>query len=128
MSGTKDEILPAGTVVKSPLSMDLPTIDVASYVFSSGTKESRGTPLYFNAESPSQNFSLQEAEVYVKRFAKGLVDFGLKKGDRVLLYAGNKLFFPVILWSVTAAGCIFTGSSPAASTTGMINLLIYGYW
>ncbi|KAJ5733813.1 hypothetical protein N7493_002599 [Penicillium malachiteum] len=113
--GSQASILPAGTIVKSPLSMKIPTIDVASYVFSSETKESRGAPVYFNAESPATNFSLQEAEVYVKKFAKGLLNHGLRKGDRVLLYSGNKLLFPVVLWSVTAAGCVFTGIAPSAS-------------
>ncbi|KAJ5730666.1 uncharacterized protein N7483_005174 [Penicillium malachiteum] len=119
---SQTSILPVGTIVKSPLSMKLPTIDVASYVFSSGTKESRGAPVYFNADSPSTNFSLQEAEVYVKRFAKGLLRHGLRKGDRVLLYSGNKLLFPVVLWSVTAAGCVFTGIAPSASAGGRISL------
>ncbi|KAJ5621649.1 hypothetical protein N7528_006432 [Penicillium herquei] len=113
--GSQASILPAGTIVKSPLSMKIPTIDVASYVFSSGTKETRGAPVYFNADSPATNFSLQEAEVYVKRFAKGLLKHGLRKEDRVLLYSGNKLLFPVVLWSVTAAGCVFTGIAPSAS-------------
>jgi 4-coumarate--CoA ligase len=114
----KDQVLPAGTIIKSPLSMNLPTIDVASYVFSSGTEKSRGTPLYFNAENPSQNFSLLEAEVHVKRFAYGLQKLGLKKGDRILLYSGNKVFFPIALWSVIAGGFIFTGSAPSASARG----------
>ena len=51
----------------------------------------------------------------MKRFGKGLQKNGLQRGDRVLLYAGNKLFFPVVMWSVTAAGAIFTAASPSAS-------------
>lgn len=113
-----DQRLPAGTIVQSPLSMKLPTVDVTTYVFSRPADE-KEAPLYFNPESPSQNYSLREAEVYVKRIAKGLQNFGLQKGDRVLLYAGNKLFFPIVLWSTIAAGCVFTGSSPAATATGL---------
>lgn len=116
--GRNDTRLPAGTIVQSPLSMEIPAVDVTSYVFSRPGAQ-KATPLYFNPESPSQNYSLREAEKYVKQIAKGFQDFGLEKGDRVLLFAGNKLFFPVVLWSVIAAGCIFTGSSPAATKTGM---------
>jgi 4-coumarate--CoA ligase len=102
--------------------MEIPTTDLASYVFSAGTTKSRRTPVYFNAELLSQNFSLAQAEICVKRIAKGLQDLGLKRGDRVLLYSGNKLFFPIVFWAVPAAGCIFTASSPSASSTGLYNL------
>lgn len=118
MADLSKTVLPANTIIKSPLLIDIPAIDVASYVFSSGTPKSRGSPLYYDAEHPSQNFSLLEAEVLVKRFARGLQKFGLRTGDKVLLYAGNKLYFPIVLWSVIAAGCVFTGASPAASSSG----------
>jgi 4-coumarate--CoA ligase len=118
MQGRSEDIQPVNTVVESPLNIEIPPTDLASYVFSAGTAKSRGTPVYFNAEFPSQNFSLAQAETCVKRIAKGLQDLGLKRGDRVLLYSGNKLFFPIVFWAVPAAGCIFTGSSPSASATG----------
>jgi acyl-CoA synthetase (AMP-forming)/AMP-acid ligase II len=55
----------------------------------------------------------------VKRVAKGLQDLGMKPGERVLLVSGNQLHFPVLLWGVIAAGCIFTGCTPAASVQGL---------
>ena len=106
---------PAGQIIVSPLSIDIVATDIASYVFSSGSPSSRKAPQYYDAESPSKNLSLAQAEVCVKRFGKGLEEHGLQRGDRVLLYAGNKLFFSVVMWSVTAAGGIFTAASPSAS-------------
>ena len=106
---------PASQIIVSPLSIDIVATDIASYVFSSGTLSSRRTPQYYDAESPSNNFSLSQAEIFVKRFGKGLQKNGLQRGDRVLLYAGNNLFFPIVMWSVTAAGGIFTAASPSAS-------------
>lgn len=106
---------PVNQIVKSPLSIEIPATDIASYVFTSGTSASRLSPQYFDAERPSRNFSLSEAEVCVKQFGKGLQKNGLREGDRVLLYSGNDLFFPVVLWGVTAAGGIFTAASPTAS-------------
>ena len=108
---------PVNTVISSPLSIDIPAVDIATYVFSSGSSESRAVPQYYNAEAPSLNFSLAEAEVYVKRFAMGLQEHGLRPGDRILLYSGNNLYFPIVLWSVTAAGGIFTAASPAATSS-----------
>ncbi|KAK5400809.1 hypothetical protein LTR06_011230 [Exophiala xenobiotica] len=113
---------PANTVIKSSLSIEIPAIDIASYVFSSGTTISRGAPQYYDAESPSRNYSLAQAEIHVKRFARGLQNLGLRPGDRVLLYSGNRLFFPVVLWSVAAAGMVFTAASPTASASAWTDI------
>ena len=118
MNNLSEQILPSGTIIKSPLQIDIPTVDVTSYVFTSTPQKEKGVPLYYNAEAPSQNFSLADAEFIVKRFAKGLQRLGLRAGDRILLYSGNKLSFPIVFWSVPAASCVFTASSPAASAPG----------
>lgn len=46
------------------------------------------------------------------RFAAGLRKAGLKPGDRVLLFSGNNLFFPIVLMGILMAGGIFTGANP----------------
>ncbi|KAF9889084.1 hypothetical protein FE257_008061 [Aspergillus nanangensis] len=104
-------------VVQSPCQIDIPAIDIVTYVFQSGTPRTRDTPQFFDADVPSRCFSLSQAELYVKRLARGLQKLGLEKGDKVLLYAGNHLFFPVLLWGVIASGCVFTAVNPAASET-----------
>lgn len=109
-----------GSVVDSPFSVDLqfPAIDIPSYVFSSGDTKTRKSPLFFDAADPSRNFSIEEAEVVVKRFAKGLKNLGLQPDDKVLLYSSNQLYFPIVIWGVLAAGCVFTGASSTASAFG----------
>ncbi|KAL3443707.1 acetyl-CoA synthetase-like protein [Aspergillus insuetus] len=102
-------------VIESPLSVSIPTTDLFSYIISSGTALARKSPQYFDATSPSNNYTLEDAELMAKRFGRGLQKLGLKKQDKVLLYAGNDLFFPIVLWGVTAAGGVFTGASPTAS-------------
>ncbi|KAL2809217.1 hypothetical protein BJX63DRAFT_445405 [Aspergillus granulosus] len=104
-------------MIQSPHQIDIPTTDVASFVFSSGTATSRETPQYFDAANPSKNFSLAQAEGYVKRIASGLQTLGLKPNDKVLLYSNNGLFFPVLLWAVIAGRFVFTAASPSASVT-----------
>ncbi len=102
----------------SSLSVEIPAQDVPSYIFSAGTLESRHSPQYFDADNPARNFSLSQAEGLVRRVGRGLQNLGLQPNDKVLLYAGNSLYFPVLFWAVLAAGCVFTGCTPGASVTG----------
>jgi acyl-CoA synthetase (AMP-forming)/AMP-acid ligase II len=107
-------------IIKSPRQIDIPITDVASFVFSSGTTTSRETPQYFDAANPTKNFSLAQAEGYVKQIASGLEALGLKPNDKVLLYSNNSLFFPLLLWAVLAGRFVFTAASPSASVTGTL--------
>ncbi len=102
----------------SPYEIDITVSDIPSFIFSSGDPKSRKSPQYFDAENPTRCYSLEEAEILVKRVAKGLQNLGLRPGDRVLLASGNRLHFPVLLWGVIAAECIFTGSTANASVQG----------
>lgn len=106
-------------VIESPLSVPIPPTDLFSYIVSSGTALSRKAPQYFDATSPSSSYTLEDAELMAKQFGRGLQSMGLQKQQKVLLYSGNDLFFPVVLWGVTAAGGVFTGASPTASVHGM---------
>ncbi|KAE9368680.1 acetyl-CoA synthetase-like protein [Stipitochalara longipes BDJ] len=99
----------------SPHKIPITVSDIPSFIFSSSSPKLRKSPLYFDAENPTKCYSLEQAEVMVKRVAKGLQDLGMQPGERVLLISGNQLHFPVLLWGVIAAGCIFTGCTPAAS-------------
>jgi 4-coumarate--CoA ligase len=102
----------------SPYSIDIPISDVPSFIFSSGDPESRKSPQYFDAENPARKYSLHDAEILVKQVARGLQLLGVEKGEKVLLYSGNRLHFPVLLWGTIAAGCVFTGCTASASVQG----------
>lgn len=104
-------------IYESPYQIDIPTVDLPSFIFS-GTTHTHSQPQYFDADNPAQNFSLEQAEQWVKRWAKGLNDFGIGPGDKVMLVSGNSLYFPILLWGVLASGGVFTGCSPASSVTG----------
>ncbi|EXJ91717.1 hypothetical protein A1O3_00267 [Capronia epimyces CBS 606.96] len=105
------------TVVESPYSLDIEPTDVVSFVFSSGTASSRQKPQYFDTGRPSECFSLGQAETYVKQIGQGLQSLGLQPDDKVLVFSRNRLFFPVVLWGILAAGCVFTAASPSASVS-----------
>ncbi|KAK5045783.1 hypothetical protein LTR84_008876 [Exophiala bonariae] len=101
----------------SPYKVHIPPIDVATFVFSSDSENDHSSPQYFDADRPERNFSLQQAKALVKRVGKGLLDLRLKPDDKVLLYSGNSLYFPILFWGTVSAGCVFTGCSPSASVT-----------
>lgn len=105
-------------IYASPYSLDIPELDLASFVFSHGTPETRRAPQYFDANQPARCYSLEEAELYVKRIALGLQQLGLGPDDKVLLYSNNNLFFPVSFWGVIASQCVFSACSPTASAKG----------
>lgn len=102
----------------SPYKLDIPPLDLTTYIFTSLTPEERSQPQYFDAERPELNYSLNQAEVLVKRVGKGLQRLDLGQNAKVLLYSGNSLYFPILFWSTIAAGYVFTGCSPSASVTG----------
>ncbi|KAH7126001.1 hypothetical protein EDB81DRAFT_663834 [Dactylonectria macrodidyma] len=103
-------------IIESPYAgqLDVPYCDVLSYIFSSKPSPKHQAQ-FFNADNPSLSFDLPTAELYVKQFGKGLQNLGLQPGDKVLLVSHNQLFFPVVIWGVLAAQCVFTGASPSAS-------------
>ncbi|CAI7587959.1 unnamed protein product [Penicillium manginii] len=102
-------------MIESPHQVYIPHTDLASFVFSSGTPSSRDSPQYCDSACPSQCFSLFQAEVWVKQFAKGLPGLRLAADDKILLFSENCLLFPVFLWGVLAAGCVLTAVSRSAS-------------
>jgi acyl-CoA synthetase (AMP-forming)/AMP-acid ligase II len=96
----------------------VPSVDLPTYIFSNSIKH-RKEPQYFDADNPSVNFSLEQAQIWVKRWAKGIQDFGLEPNEKIMLFSGNSVYFPIMLWGVLASGCVFTGCSPGSSVDGM---------
>ncbi|VUC26745.1 unnamed protein product [Clonostachys rosea] len=101
----------------------VPTVDLPTYIFSNSIKH-RKEPQYFDADNPSVNFSLEQAQVWVKRWAKGIQDFGLKPNEKIMLFSGNSVYFPIMLWGVLASGCVFTGCSPGSSIDELANQML----
>lgn len=108
-------------IFESPFTLehDLPVIDVPSYIFHHPRSNTAHVTQYFDAAEPSRSFDLVQAELFVKQFARGLQSLGLNPNDKVVLYAPNQILFPVALWGIIAAQCVFSGSSPGASAAGM---------
>lgn len=99
--------------ISSRWSIPIPPVSLPTFVFDSPHGELPKTPAYLSAVSPESHFlSLHTYRLYAKRLASGLRRAGLQPGDRVLLFSGNTLFFPVVIMGVIMAEGVFTGANP----------------
>lgn len=99
---------------KSRWTVDVPQKTLPCYVFTSPTAQLSDSPLLLDADRADKYWlSHSTFRLWCQRFARGLIKAGLKPGDRVLLFSGNTLFFPVVFMGVIMAGGIFTGANPS---------------
>ncbi|EEH21621.2 hypothetical protein PABG_03837 [Paracoccidioides brasiliensis Pb03] len=100
--------------LKSRWTIQIPEASLPTVVFKSPTHPLSQTRRCFSdAERPDTHFFItHEYRLWCQRFAAGLRKLGLQTGDRVLLFSGNDLFFPVAFMGIVMAGGIFTGANP----------------
>jgi 4-coumarate--CoA ligase len=99
--------------IKSRWQVPIVEKTLPSYVFGSPDAPLSTTPLLMDARSPEKHFlTATTYRLWCQRFAAGLRRAGLKKGERVLLFSGNTIFFPVVIVGTIMAGGIFTGANP----------------
>ncbi|KAL4806700.1 hypothetical protein BDV18DRAFT_152118 [Aspergillus unguis] len=99
---------------KSRFQIDVPDTHLASLLLTSPTHPLSKTHRSFSeaARPDTHYFTTHDFRLWSQRFAAGLRKSGLQKGDRVLLFSGNDLFFPVVFMGIIMAGGIFTGANP----------------
>lgn len=85
-----------------------------SYLFGKPGDELPDTPIFLDADRPETHYlTLRTFRLWSQRLGAGLKKAGLQPGDRVLLFSGNNIFFPVVFLGVLMAGGIFTGANPS---------------
>ncbi|KAL5339908.1 hypothetical protein BJX70DRAFT_142755 [Aspergillus crustosus] len=99
---------------KSRWQINIPDTHLASLLLASPTHPLSETHRSFieAARPDTHYFTTHDFRLWSQRFAAGLRKSGLKKGDRVLLFSGNDLFFPVVFMGIIMAGGIFSGANP----------------
>ncbi|KAH9900245.1 acetyl-CoA synthetase-like protein [Xylariomycetidae sp. FL2044] len=101
-------------VVSSRWTTPIPTCSIPSWVFGTTSGPLPDHPQYIDPDRPDTHFITKAGyRSWSKRLALGLRQLGLKPGDRVLLFSGNNLFFPVVFMGIIMAGGIFTGANPS---------------
>ena len=95
----------------------IPNISLPTYLFTSPTAPlPTSPPIYLSAENPNTEYiSLSVYRLYSQRLASGLRARGLQPGERVMLFSGNNIFFPVVVMGIIMSGGIFTGANPSYS-------------
>ena len=90
-----------------------PKESIVTYLFNSydGQLDDK-RPLFIDAENESKYYTFAQYRLWAQRLAAGLRKAGLKDGDRVLLYSGNNIYFPVVFMGIVMAGGVFTGANP----------------
>ena len=111
--------------VQSRFSTPIPNVSLPTWLFKSPTVYLPDKPpIYYSAEDPAhESLSLSDYRLWSQRLARGLRDNGVQRGDRVMLFSSNNLFFPVVIMGVVMSGAIFTGANPAFSPRELIHQL-----
>lgn len=87
--------------IHSRWNADIPECSLQKWLFGSYTGPLSDKPIFIDPERPDTHYlSLHDYRLWAKRLALGLQKAGLKPGDRVLLFSGNNLFFPVVFMGV----------------------------
>lgn len=101
-------------VVTSRFQVDVPEQPLQEWVFGSSFGPLSEKPQFLDAERPeTHHLSMADYRLWSKRVALGLVRAGLRPGDRVLVFSGNNLFFPVLFMGSIMAGGVFSGANPS---------------
>lgn len=92
----------------------IPVTSIPSFLFTSPTAVLSSEPVFIDTKRPHDKFlSLYTFREWSKRFAAGLIAKGLQPGDRVVLFSGNSIFYPVIAMGTIMAGGVFSSANPA---------------
>lgn len=104
-------------VVKSDHTINIPQHSFPTLIF--GDPEDilpDDKPYLLDHVNPAtRHFTRHTFRLWSQRFAAGLQKAGLTKGDRVVVFGTNNLFYPVAFMGVIMAGGIFSGCNPTYS-------------
>lgn len=100
--------------IKSRWEIPIPTTSLPTFLFTSSNAPLSTYPIFIDAKHPETRFlSLHTFREWSKRLAAGLQAAGLRSGDRVILFSGNTIFYPVVVMGVIMAGGVFSSANPA---------------
>ncbi|KAI5467167.1 hypothetical protein BGZ63DRAFT_19284 [Mariannaea sp. PMI_226] len=98
--------------IKSRFSVPVPNCSIQQWVFGSPSGPLPDKKAWIDPDRPDTHFlTYTEGRLLAKRLAVGLIEAGLKEGDRLLVYSGNSIFYPIAAMGVWMAGGIFSGAN-----------------
>lgn len=84
------------------------TLDVTTFI---SARAHHGSIAYIDA-STGRRLTYSDVWKAVESVSSSLADFGIRKGDVVLLLSPNSIFFPIVCLSVMSLGAIITTTNP----------------
>jgi 4-coumarate--CoA ligase len=93
----------------------VPDTHLATLLFQSPTHPlSKTKKCFVDVDQPDTIYlTSHEFRLWSQRVAAGLRKSGVKTGDRVLVFSGNSIAFPVLYMGILMVGAIFTSANPA---------------
>lgn len=99
--------------IKSRWAEPIPNTSIQKWIFGSSFGALPDRKAFIDADQPDAKFlSFADYRLVSKQIAVGLQAAGLRPGDRVLVFSGNSVYFPVVFLGILMAGGIFTGANP----------------
>lgn len=114
---------------KSRWSIPIPDASLPTFLFQSASHQEPAAlankPAYIDSKKPETNYLTRAGlKLWSQRFALGLTRLPhFKPGDRVLLFSGNHLGFPIAFMGIIMAGGIFTAANPTFTARELANQL-----
>jgi 4-coumarate--CoA ligase len=104
--------------ITSPFqSLDIPKIDLLSYVFPKDRAIS-DDPVWIDAANPSNSLSPRQALSWIKRLALGLDRLGVGEQEVVMIMSPNHIFVPVMYLGIVGSRRIFSAGNPIYTVSG----------
>ncbi|KAL2263472.1 hypothetical protein VTK26DRAFT_6679 [Humicola hyalothermophila] len=99
--------------ISSRWSFPIPRCSLQQWIFGSACGPVPDQLAFIDPEQPDTNFLTTQAyRLLAKRVALGLQKAGLRRGDRVLIFSNNNIFFPSVFLGILMAGGIVSGANP----------------
>ncbi|CAK7202762.1 hypothetical protein SEUCBS139899_005489 [Sporothrix eucalyptigena] len=91
----------------------VPHCSLQQWIFGSSQGPLVDKKFMIDADRPDTHYvTKSDYRFLAKRVALGLQDADLARGDRVLLFSGNDIYFPPIFLGILMAGGVFSGANP----------------
>jgi len=104
---------------KSRWSVPIPDCSLPTFLFGSASHTENSSlankKCYLDAQNPEKNYLTRSGfKLWSQRFGAGLRNLpGFAPGERVLVFSGNNLAFPVAFMGILMAGGIFSAANPS---------------
>jgi len=90
------------------------SFNLAQHCLGGQAPERRGKTALILCDGPSafRSWTYGKLDLMVRKLARGLIESGLKKGDRVMIRAENDIDFVLAFFATVAIGCVAQPASP----------------